>query len=286
MFKELEPGLGPVAYANHIRQLMSNGGLRRQDSQVSLSSQLSRASSRKRRNVSGQSLQEEVEGQDDDDYGQDDEQTIQNINTDEPIPQPVELTIISYPGVETAPILPQAEAPRRQYKDASVGTPPPAELTITAYPGIETAPVLPQAEALRPQYVDVGVGTPQPADMTLSLYSGPETAPVAPQAQSPRPAYKDVGVGTPQTVKTTTLELVAPRKPTVPGWLKFLLFMMFTCYIYSFAGLVDERHTWLAANELSRQRVAAWGMDNNGGLLDPLFFSLENWLGVDNIMLG
>lgn len=93
-----------------------------------------------------------------------------------------------------------------------------------------------------------------------------------------------------QLVKTTEM-MYSPSGLSnmwwnAPLWLRFAILMMVCWYFYLVVCIVGERHTWLAANDLSRERVVRLGMGTGSIMFAPLLFGLENWLGMDSALLG
>lgn len=72
----------------------------------------------------------------------------------------------------------------------------------------------------------------------------------------------------------------------LPFWAKLVLLMLVTCYIYCFASVMNERHLWLAANDLTREHLVDFYSDTSSHWLAPILMPMEDWIGVNRMLLA
>ncbi|KAK3717640.1 hypothetical protein LTR37_005707 [Vermiconidia calcicola] len=259
IFKDL-PGLDLPKYMEHLRKEFAANNLRRQSSNTSLQTE-EQSQRGGNRNVSRQSLQDQLDdagyrsstdgGQEDDDEHDDD--TLRK---------------------ELLGLVPDKGEDDESSTQASSANAAVAQEVLTISGPITIAEIVPSPTTIIADIV------PSPSTQTL-IISGPNT--VAETVPSPT-----ITVAETVLLPTTTLPqpTLAEIWQMLPHWLKLVFFMMLMTYIYIFSGLVQERHMWLAANDLTRQNVVRLGAAQESTLLTPLFSRLDSWIGVDYALLG
>ncbi|KAK3681974.1 hypothetical protein LTR37_020707 [Vermiconidia calcicola] len=258
IFKDL-PGLDLPAYMEHLRKEFAANNLRRQTSNTSLQTE-EQSQRGGNRNVSGQSLQDQLDeagyrsstdgGEEDHDH---DDDTLRK---------------------ELLGLVPDKSEDDESSTQASSANVAVAQEVLSISGPITIAEIVPSPATTIAEIVS------SPSTQTLTI-SGPNT--IAETVPSPT-----ITVAETVLLPTTTLPqpTLAEIWQMLPNWVKLVFFMMLTTYVYMFSGLVQERHMWLAANDLTRQNVVRLGAAQESTLLTPLFSRLDSWIGVDYALLG
>ena len=287
IFQELGQGLTVQDYINHVRA-QEQDRLRRQSSNASLDRLTQQPQLQKEgdRMVSRSSVEQELFGTD---YWSDQEsEEDKNIQDADP-------TLTS----EFKMMADRGTDPIAEVKEniTPVAAPTPS-LEFSGITSVETASVAPQSSKTTEPGTNAvpftlsnitSQGTapvpPPTQPLALSDTTSLATAPVAPLPQSLTfsriitQATTPIASATPKLVRTVS-------QNHVPWYYTLLLLLALTFFVIFTSSAWVERSLWLAANDMSRQRVISLTMGSGSSWLTAYLLNLEDMIGVDRALLG